>query len=66
VGNKVGVKLNNQPKAAMSAAAVPNAQTWPNTKVIANAKRIRFTNAGKRRLLGAADRCATHWPISMP
>jgi transposase-like protein len=54
--------INHQPKAAMNAAngldaAGPATAPGADTEVVAQARRRHFSNADKRRILAAADRC---------
>ena len=53
--------INHQPKAAMNAAngldAAGPATPGADTEVVARARRRHFSNADKRRILAAADRC---------
>lgn len=51
--------INNQPKAAMEAAksAAPAEPREADSEVVPRARRRHFTNADKRRILQAADRC---------
>jgi hypothetical protein len=51
--------INNQPKAAMEAAksAAPAEPCEADSEVVPRARRRHFTNADKRRILQAADRC---------
>ena len=55
--------INHQPKAAMNAAkgsagaAGPATAPAADNEVVARARRRHFSNADKRRILAAADRC---------
>ena len=58
--------VNHQPKAAVhavkslseaSASAPPAASPDTDAEVVPHARRRQFSNADKRRILGAADRC---------
>ena len=55
--------VNHEPKAAMQAVkslSDPAARSGPetgNSEVVAHARRRHFSNADKRRILEAADRC---------
>ena len=55
--------INQQPKAVMDAAkslpdsAVPTRPSGIDSEVVPRARRRRFSNADKRRILQAADRC---------
>jgi len=54
--------INHQPKAAMNAVngldpSGPATAPGADTEVVARARRRHFSNADKRRILAAADRC---------
>jgi transposase-like protein len=57
------MKINQQPKDVMSAAnrmsdsATPTKRPVAETEVVPRARRRHFSNADKRRILEAADRC---------
>ena len=66
MSNEVGLTVNHQPKAAVHAvkslsealaSAPPATSPDTNAEVVPHARRRQFSNADKRRILGAADRC---------